>query len=154
MTRRRLLIVFHTQSGRGERLALAVFRGATSEGEVEVRLQRAVDASSADLLWANALLLVTPENFGAIAGGMKEFLDRVYYPCERAELAALPYAVIISAGNSGTGCDNQLSRILQAMRMKKVQETMLVLGDPTEEHLAQAGELGMALAIGLAAGIF
>ena len=154
MSRRRLLIVFHTQSGRSEQLALAAFRGASSEGEVEVRLQRAIDASSADLLWANALLLVTPENFGTTAGGMKDLLDRIYYPCERAGLAALPYALIISAGNSGTGCDNQLSRILQAMRMKKVQETLLVLGNPREEDLAQAGELGMALAIGLAAGIF
>jgi hypothetical protein len=40
------------------------------------------------------------------------------------------------------------------MRMKRVQERLLVLGEPTEAHLAQAGELGLALAIGLAAGIF
>lgn len=154
MARQRLLIVFHSQSGRSERLAFAAFRGAASEGEVDVRLQRAIDASSADLLWASALLLVTPENFGAIAGGMKEFLDRVYYPCERAGLAALPYAVIISAGNSGTGCDNQLARILQGLRMKKVQESFVVIGDPSDRDLAYAGELGMALAIGLSAGIF
>ena len=78
MNKKHLLIVFHSQSGRAQQLAFSCFFGAGQEPEIDVRLRRAVDASFKDLQWSDGLVMVTPENFGAISGGMKEFLDSVY----------------------------------------------------------------------------
>ena len=99
-----LLIVYHSQSCRTEALAHAVWRGASIDDidEVEVRLKLAGEAGVCDLLWANALILGTPENFGYMSGAMKDFLDRTFYPVQ-GKVDGLPYAMFISAGNDGTG---------------------------------------------------
>ena len=83
---KRLLIVYHTQSGSTERLAYAAAEGAGREAGVELRLLRAMEAGARDLRWGDALLLASPENFGFLAGGMKGFLARSLY----AVLAAQP----------------------------------------------------------------
>lgn len=154
MTSKHLLIVFHSQSGRAESLALAVYKGALREHDVKVKLCRAIDAQSADMLWADALLMVSPENFGAASGGIKDFLDRVYYPLERIGKQALPYALIISAGNDGSGCERQLERILKGMAAKKIQDSCIIYGQPAEADLDKVADAGEALAAGLALGIF
>ena len=99
-----LLIVYHSKTGNTEALAQAAYAGATDEliEAVDVRLLRAHDAGPADLLWADALLLGTPENFGYMSGAMKDFLDRTFYEVE-GRIAALPYAIFVSAGNDGSG---------------------------------------------------
>ena len=155
MSTRRLLIVYHTQSGNTRRLAEAAWRGATDDEvtDVEVRMLRASDAGPDDLLWADALLLGTPENFGYMSGGMKDFLDRTFYPVE-GKIQALPYAIFVSAGNDGTGAVRAIHRIANGYPFSEVQEPIIATGPPTEEHLAQCRELGMAVAIGLEAGIF
>ena len=79
-----LLIVYHSQSGRNLRLAYAAARCAEAAG-ASVRLLRASEAGSRDVIWAEALLLVFPENFGQLPGALKDFLDRSFYPaCARA----------------------------------------------------------------------
>lgn len=151
---RKLLIVFHSQSGRTERLALACFQSVREFAEVEVRLRRAIDAATADLLWADGLMILTPENLGTAAGGIKDFLDRVYYPAERAGCVALPYALVVAAGNSGTGCGLQLERILKGMQTKKIQETLYVYGVPQVRDLERCREMALGFAAGLQIGIF
>ena len=71
--RKRLLIVFHTQSGNTGRLADAVLEGARRIVEVDTVMKRAFDAGTADLLACNGLLLGTPENFGYMSGALKDF---------------------------------------------------------------------------------
>jgi multimeric flavodoxin WrbA len=154
LNKKHLLIVFHSQSGRSERLAFAAFSGAKSELDVETRLCRAIDADSADMLWADGLIIVTPENFGAASGGIKDFFDRIYYPLERAEYTPRPYALIISAGNDGSGCERQLERILIGLKGKKIQETTIVYGDPQQEQLLKCSDSGLAMASGLSMGIY
>ncbi len=91
-----LLIVYHTQTGHTRTMARAVQRGARRVTEVETRLRMALRAGLDDLLWANGLLLGTPENFGYMSGALKNFLDRTYYPAQ-GHISGLPYAVFISA---------------------------------------------------------
>ena len=100
--RKRLLIVYHTQSGNTGRLAESVFAGARRVAETETVIKRAFDAGTDDLLACHGLLLGTPENFGYMSGALKDFFDRTYYPCE-GRLTGLPYAVFVSAGNDGSG---------------------------------------------------
>ncbi len=150
-----LLIVYHTQSGNTRRMAQAAWRGATDEAVegVETRLLLAKDAGPEDLLWAHGLLLGTPENFGYMSGAMKDFLDRTFYPVE-GKIQALPYAIFISAGNDGTGAARAIHRIANGYPFNEVQAPVIAAGELTEGHLERCHELGLALAIGLEAGVF
>ena len=51
---KRLLILYHSQSGNTERMAQAVYTGALQEVEVETRLIRAFDADIKDLIRSDA----------------------------------------------------------------------------------------------------
>jgi len=150
-----LLIVYHTQSGNTHRLARAVLEGATHEliEDTDVRFLEAKAAGPDDLLWADGLLVGTPENFGYMSGGMKDFLDRTFYPVE-GRILSLPYAIFISAGNDGSGALRAIRRIANGYPFKEVSEPLIAQGEISSEHLARAEELGMTLAAGLEAGIF
>ena len=150
-----LLIVYHSQSCRTEALAHAVWRGASIDDidEVEVRLKLAGEAGVCDLLWANALILGTPENFGYMSGAMKDFLDRTFYPVQ-GKVDGLPYAMFISAGNDGTGAVRAIRRIGNGYPLREVQDPIIVRGDLDVEALASCEELGMAIAAGLQLGVF
>ena len=150
-----LLIVYHSQSCRTEALAHAVWRGASSDDidNVEVRFKLAGDAGVYDLLWANALILGTPENFGYMAGAMKDFLDRTFYPVQ-GKVDGLPYAMFISAGNDGTGAVRAIRRIGNGYPLREVQDPIIIRGDPDGRALVSCEELGMAIAAGLELGVF
>ncbi|MFN3984296.1 MAG: flavodoxin family protein [Rhodocyclaceae bacterium] len=150
--RKRLLIVYHTQSGNTGRLADAVLRGARRVDEIDTRLLRAFDAGVDDLLTCHGLLLGTPENFGTMSGALKDFFDRTYYPCE-GRLTGLPYAVFISAGNDGSGAVREIGRIANGYGWKTVAEPVICRGSITPDALSACEDLGEAMAAGLALGI-
>ena len=150
-----LLIVFHSKTGNTRKLADAVIDGASSDdvGSVEVRVLRAADAGPEDLLWADGLLLGTPENFGYLSGALKDFLDRTFYEVE-GKLTPLPYAMFVSAGNDGTGAVRAMERIANGYPFLAVQAPLIARGTPTPEDLDSCRELGQAMAMGLEMGIF
>jgi multimeric flavodoxin WrbA len=153
--RRHLLIVYHSQTGNTAAMARAVHAGATDAcvEQVEVRCIRAHTAGPDDLLWAHALLVGTPENFGYMSGALKDFFDRTFYPVE-GRIQALPYAVFISAGNDGSGALRAIGRIANGYPLLQVQEAIIARGGVTEEILTRCRELGLTLAAGLEAGIY
>ena len=155
MSQKNLLIVYHSQSGSTTRMADAVIAGAKNPDVdgVEVRVKSALDADSSDLLWADAFILGTPENFGYMSGAMKYFLDRVYYDCEN-KVAGKPFALFVRAGNDGSGAISSVQRILTGLAVKEVQEPVLIAGDFDETRLAECEDLGLTLAAGLEAGVF
>ncbi len=148
-----LLIVYHTQSGASASLARAAFAGAGAEHGVKARLRRAWDSGIADLRRADGLILVAAENSGTLAGGMKDYLDRIFYPAIEHALV-IPYAVILSAGNDGRGARGQAERILSGIPFTRATESIILRGEVTPAHLRAAEELGQAFAAGLVMGIF
>ncbi len=150
-----LLIVYHSQSGNTRRMAEAVLGGAEHPdvSGVRVRLLPACDAGPDDLLWAHGVALGTPENFGYMSGGMKDFLDRTFYPVE-GKLSPLPYALFVSCGNDGRGAVRAIRRIAPGYPLKEVAEPVIARGALLPEHLDACRELGTLLAAGLEAGIF
>jgi len=152
---KRLLIVFHTQSGTTSQMADAVIAGANSSDVdgVEVRVKSALDAGADDLLWCDGFLLGTPENFGYMSGAMKYFLDRAYYPCEE-KISGKPYALFVRAGNDGMGAISSIRRILTGLAVREVQEPVLIAGEFDTSRLAECEELGLTMAAGLEAGVF
>lgn len=148
-----LLIVYHSQSGSTDRLARAAARGARQEADIELRLRRAADADTFDLLWADAVLFGSPENFGYLSGGLTDFLARTFYPMQGRQ-RSFPYGVFISAGNDGRGALRQLERIVGGYPMRRVAEPVIVRGEVDAQGEARCEELGLTLAAGLVLGIF
>ena len=150
-----LLIVAHSQSGSTERMADAVLRGATSDliENVTVRSLSPLEAGADDVLWADGMILGTPENFGYMSGALKYFLDRIYYPCEN-QVEGMPYAMFVRAGNDGTGAISSVRRILSGLALREVQEPLLFVGDVDDSRLIECEELGTTIAAGLEAGLF
>lgn len=150
-----LLIVYHLPKGKMQAMAEAVVRGARHEdiAGVEVRVGLALESGAEDLMWADALLLGTPENFGYMSGGMKDFLDRTFYPCE-GKLEGMPFAMFISAGNDGSGALNAIRRIASGFSFREVQEPVLVVGELGDENLRACEALGTAMAAGLELGMY
>ena len=149
---KQLLIVFHSQSGSTEKFARAAAAGALEE-DVTVVVKRAMDAGLADLAACDGILFATPENFGALSGGMKDFLDRTYYPALHLELNCA-YAVLVSAGNDGSGAVRQLDRIVSGYPMRQVAPPLILRGGVSDDGMERAQQLGQTLAAGLAMGIF
>lgn len=151
----RLLIVYHSQSGSTARMADAVIAGARDpevEG-VEVDARSPFETAAEDVLAADALVLGTPENFGYMSGAMKDFFDRVYYPClERTE--GKPYALFVRAGNDGTGAVTSMQRIIAGLAWREVQAPLVVAGEFDPGVLPDCRELGLTMAAGLEAGVF
>jgi NAD(P)H-dependent FMN reductase len=155
-----LLIAWHSRTGGSEALARAAADGAAT-----ARLVAAGDVAPEDLLAAAGYLFVGPENLAAMSGAMKEMFDRCYYPC-LGRLEGRPYATIICAGSDGTNAQRQLDRIATGWRLRRVADPVIVnTAAQTPEAilapktipaapLADARDLGAALAEGLAAGIF
>ncbi len=148
-----LLIYAGHAGGRTYAMVEAVKRGVADAGEdVELRALPALEAGVDDLLWANGLLIGTPEHFGYMAGAIKDFFDRTFYPVQD-RVDGLPYAIFVSAGNDGTGAVTSIERIALGYRWKQSTEPLIVKGDPSDADLQRCAELGQTLAAGLALGV-
>lgn len=158
-----LLIVWHSLTGGSEQMARAAGDGA--KGEVELVIRRAAKATPDDLLAADGYLFTCPENLASMAGMMKGFFDRCYYPA-LGRIEGRPNATMICAGSDGEGAARQIARIATGWRLKPIAEPLIVcthaqtpeeiLAPKTigEDDLARCRELGAALSTGLAMGIF
>jgi multimeric flavodoxin WrbA len=155
-----LLIVYHTGGVKTARMAEAVEHGARAAldeaeaaGEVRIVVKRCADAGPDDVLAADGLALGTPENFGYMSGMMKDFLERVFYPCE-GKVEGRPWALFVGAGQDGAGAVTSVERIVTGLRLKKVHEPVIGLKELTPDVLSQCETLGATLAVGLAAGVY
>ncbi|NOX51511.1 MAG: flavodoxin [Gammaproteobacteria bacterium] len=150
-----LLIVYHSKTGHTAQMAKAVFAG-TQHADLEpvnVRMTTASNAAAEDLLWADGLLVGTPENFGYMSGAVKDFLDRTFYEVE-GKISPLPYALFISAGNDGSGAVRAFERIAKGYPFTKVQQPVISIGEVDDQILALCEQLGMTMAAGIDLGVF
>jgi multimeric flavodoxin WrbA len=159
-----LLIVFHSLTGGTRQMADAAATAA-SDAEVAIRLRQAAETEPDDVLAADGYIFATPENLAAMAGRMKDFFDRCYYPA-LDRINGRPYAILVCAGSDGQNAVRQIARIATGWRLRQVAEPLIVCTRAqTPEAIlaaktigpAQLGlcrDLGEALANGLALGIF
>jgi multimeric flavodoxin WrbA len=160
-----LLIVVHSRTGGTRQMAEAARRGAAGEPDVDVRLLPATAAEAADVLVADGYIFATPENLAALAGEMKAFFDRTYYPA-LDRINGRPYATLICAGSDGENAARQVRRIVTGWRLRAIADPLIVCtrAQTPEAILApkvigaadldRCAELGAAMAAGMASGIF
>jgi multimeric flavodoxin WrbA len=160
-----LLVVFHSLTGGTRQMAEAAAAGAAREAQLRTRLLHAAEAGPADMLGADGYIFATPETLASIAGLMKDFFERSYYPA-LGRIEGRPYAALICAGSDGANAARQVARIATGWRLRAVAEPLIVctraqtpeailaakLIPPPD--LARCAELGEALAAGMAMGVF
>ena len=151
---KQLLIVAHAPSPNTQAMLEAVLRGARHPDISGITCQHIapLQAGPEDVLRADALILGTTENLGYMSGALKDFFDRIYYPClERTQ--GKPFGFYIRAGHDGTGTRRAIESITTGLRWRQVQEPLICRGDWDPAFLQQCEELGLYLAAGLDAGI-
>lgn len=162
---KKLLIVYYSYTNGTRQMAEAAFDAAQAEEGLEPVLKRAEECEFEDMLMADGFIFATPENLAAIAGVMKAFFDRCYYPL-LGKIEGRPYAAMICAGSDGQNARQQLERIATGWRLKRVIDTPIICTHAQTEHeiltpkaidsrdLDRCKEVGATLSAGLAMGIF
>jgi len=148
-----LFIVYHSQTGNTERLAIAVEEGARDIVGIEVERLPASGVTAVDLKKCRILVICSPEYFGYMSGAVKELFDRTYEEIREFTMGK-PYAVVISAGNDGTGALSSIERIAAGYRFRKIQEPIIARGAILLSTLDKCRELGKTLAAGIDFGIY
>lgn len=153
--RKQLLIVAHAPSPNTLALLEAVQEGACDPAitGIVVRAARPFDVGPDDVLGADGIILGTTENLGYMSGALKDFFDRIYYPCLE-EKQGLPYALYVRAGHDGTGTVRGVETIITGLRWRAIQEPLVCRGEFQTRFIDDCRELGMLMAAGLEAGIF
>jgi multimeric flavodoxin WrbA len=159
----RILTVWYSMTGGAEQMARAAAKAASPEAETV--LKNAADTHTSDILAADGYIFVCPENLASMAGVMKDFFDRTYYPV-LGQIEGRPYATMICAGSDGEGAARQIARIATGLRLKLIAEPIIVCTHAqtpdailapkviAKADLARCAELGAAMATGLAIGIY
>lgn len=151
----KILIVSNCPSPNTHRLQQAVRDGCQHENieSIEIRCKEPWHADSHDVLWSDGVIIGTTENFGYMSGAIKDFFERIYYPC-LAETEGKPAALFIRGGLDGQGAKTSVERILSGLKWKLVQPPLVLKGDFRDEFVIQCTELGTIMSAGLEAGIY
>lgn len=150
----KLLIISHAPSANTRKLTDAVLAGACDPSfkGVNVQYKQPLETGPEEVMAADGIILGTTENFGYMSGAMKDFFDRIFYPClEHTE--AMPYAIFVRAGQDGLGAKTSIERIVAGLNWKAVQDPLICKGE-TENFIEPCRQLGMLMAAGLEGSIF
>ena len=138
----KVLVVYHSMGGNTKAAADAVARGAESVAGTSVTLKQALQADVPDLLACDAVALGTPDYFSYMAGGLKDFLDRSYYPTV-GKVTDKPCFIFITHGGGGSAVESVQS-VARSFKFREVSPAILARGRPdagTEKKLASAGRI-------------
>jgi multimeric flavodoxin WrbA len=153
----RVLVVWHPRPPSIARLRDAALAGiADALAAAPVVSLPAPDAGVDDVEGADACILITTENFGAVSGLMKDFLERIYPWFEEVpdRRPGLPYLLVSKGGSDGTGAVRDVTRILTGLRWREVLPPIVIAGSLEDSHLAHVREQSATLAIGVDTGVF
>jgi flavorubredoxin len=138
----KVLVVYCSMSGNTKAAAEAVAAGVTEAGG-EAVLKDGFGAQPEDLLGCGAVALGSYDAFSYMGGGLKDFLDRAFYPTKEA-VTDKPYGAFLTHGGGGRAIDSILS-IARSFKLKPVAEPVLVKGMPDETAVAELKALGAKL---------
>ena len=149
-----LLIVFHSPSENTQLMSDAMLKAAKKHQneDLNIILKSPFDADASDVLTCDAIILGTTENLAYMSGALKDFFDRIYYPCLELK-QGLPVAVVIRAGHDGTGTKIALETILTGLKWRWVQAPLICKGVWQEAFLKDVSELSEGMAVAVQQGI-
>ncbi len=139
----KILVVYHSQSGNTRAAAEFVAQGAEEAGG-KVALLEARRAGVEDLLRCEGIAFGSPDYFNYIAGGLKDFFDRTFYPTQ-GKVTGKPYVAFITHGGGGKA-KGSIELLCRIFKFKKITDTLLIEGKPDAASAAQLKDLGKKLA--------
>jgi len=145
----KILVVYHSQSGNTEKMAKAVAVGAELVPGTEAVVKRGLEATSEDLITCDGLALGTPDYFSYMAGGLKDFFDRTFYPTQGKVTGKL-CVLFVSHGGGGIAALESLEKICRSFKFSPIAPGLLAAGKPTRETIQECRQLGRKLAEALA----
>ena len=139
-----ILIVYHSQSGNTKRAAELLGDGAKEVKGTQVVIKEGLKANSDDLLKYDGVAFGTPDYFSYMAGGLKDFFDRTFYPTQ-GQVTDKPYVAFVTHGGGGRASES-VESICRSFEFKKIADTLLIKGKPDSESGKRLKELGIKLA--------
>ena len=155
MTEKIIQIIAHAPSTNMEAMCRSVVKGAQSckaEG-ITILCSSPFDTSAKEVVRSDGIILGTTENFGYMNGALKDFFERIYYPCQGL-MEGRPYMLFVRASNDGKGAQKSVEAIATGLKWRKVQEPLICRGAWNLDFLIACEELGKTMALGVEAGIF
>jgi multimeric flavodoxin WrbA len=152
---KQILLVSHCPSENTVELRDAALNGIDSlelEG-FDIVSKTPLQTNSNDVNACDGIIIGTTENFGYMAGLVKDFFERIYYPCLESQ-QGLPFALYIRAGEDGQGTRVSIEKIVTGLRWKLISEPLILRGPYKPEFKQQVSELAMTMAAGLDTNIF
>jgi hypothetical protein len=154
----RLLVVHHSPTPTVQALTERVVAGAGDEAieGVEVVVRPALEARSDDVLAADGVVLGTTANFGYMSGALKHFFDTIFLEAGGALSddgsaaggagGKRPYGLYVHGRYDTAGAVRSVESIVGALPWRQAAPVLEVLGEPSDEQLAAAYELGATVA--------
>lgn len=139
-----VLIVYHSQGGNTEAAAQAVAEGVGTVEGVESVVKRASEAGVDDLTGCDAVCFGTPDYFSYMAGMVKDFFDRTFYPTQ-GQLDNKPCGIFVTHGGGGKASES-VEKICQSFKLKQVAPAVVVKNKPDEAARTALRKLGATLA--------
>jgi len=140
----KVLIVYYSLSGNTKQAAEAVAEGASRTPDTEVEIKDALKAGPADLLACDAIGVGTPDYFSYMAGGLKDFFDRSFYPTQ-GQVVGKPCGVFVTHGGGGKAVESVKS-LCTAFKFEVVADPVLVQNAPDAKAKKALAALGRTLA--------
>jgi flavorubredoxin len=137
----KVLIVYHSIGGNTRAAAEALGRGAESVAGTELTIKEALKATINDLLSCDGIAVGTPDYFSYMAGGLKDFFDRTFYPTQ-GQVTDKPCVIFVTHGGGGRAVESVKS-VVSSFKFKVIADPVLVRGRPdssAQERLAKAGK--------------
>jgi len=139
----KVLVVYCSMSGNTKAAAELVADGVRAAG-AQVTIRSGNEAQAGDLLGCDAVALGSYDAFSYMGGGLKDFLDRTFYPTQN-QVTDKPYAAFVTHGGGGQAITS-IESIAQSFKLKKIADSVLVKGRPEGPAIASLKALGARLA--------
>jgi flavorubredoxin len=137
-----VLVVYCSMTGNTKSAADAVADGARSAG-AEVVVRDGLHAQPGDLLACDAVALGSYDAFSYMGGGLKDFLDRAFYPTQ-GQVTDKPYGAFLTHGGGGKAIAS-IESVAASFKLKKAADAVLVKGAPAGQAIADLKALGAKL---------
>lgn len=144
----KVLVVYHSFTGKCQALAEAAAEGARSAG-AEVMVKDVAGTTITDLSEADAVIIGTPQPFGAVAGETKKLFERLWPDREKVGTGK-PLGVFVCHVSDPSGSLGFLEKWCGRFGLEKKVQWVTVKRDEVESGRKLCRQLGVDIARGVA----